>query len=192
MNFRELVAKNRSYRRFAQHHPVSMDDLVELVALARLTPSARNLQALRFALVAEEAKCAEVFSTLGWAGYLPHWPGPAEGERPTGYVVLCVDRELTGEDWGDQGIAAQTIMLGAVEMGYGGCILGSVNREKLSKILDMPEHHEILLVLALGVPAEHVVVEPLPEDGSIKYWRDEREVHHVPKRDLDELISVKY
>lgn len=192
MDFRELVERNRSYRRFARHHPVSMDDLVELVSLARLTPCARNLQALRFVLVADEGKCAEVFPTLGWAGYLPHWNGPDEGERPTGYVVICVDRELTKEDWGDQGIAAQTIMLGAVSMGYGGCMLGSVNREKLSGILEIPPNHEILLVLALGVPAEHVTVEPLPEDGSIKYWRDDKGVHHVPKRDLDELITAKY
>lgn len=192
MTFRELVEKNRSYRRFDQSKRISMDDLVDLVDLARLAPSARNLQPLRFVLVSDEAVCEKVFPNLAWAGYLPGWSGPAPEERPTGYMVLSVDRKLSGKDWGDHGIAAQTIMLGAVEKGYGGCMLGSVNREKLSDILDIPEHHAILLVLALGVPAEAVVVETLPENGDVKYWRDEQETHHVPKRDLDELITAKY
>jgi len=192
MKFSELVAANRSYRRFNESRRISMDELVGFVDLARLTPSASNLQPLRFSLVSSEDVCGQVFSTLGWAGYLPQWKGPESGERPTAYIIIAVDRELTTKDHGDLGIAAQTILLGAVEKGYGGCILGNVNREKLGQVLDIPANHEIMLVLALGVPVETVVIDPLPDDGNIRYWRDADNVHHVPKRDLQSLITARF
>ncbi|KAB1441195.1 nitroreductase family protein [Pseudodesulfovibrio senegalensis] len=192
MRFRSLVETNRSYRRFHESRRIPMADLVALVDLARLTASARNLQALRFSLVSSVDMCESVFPTLGWAGYLPRWKGPEPGERPAAYIVIAVDRDLTSEDWGDHGIAAQTILLGAVEKGYGGCMLGSVNRERLAVVLGLPDSHEILLVLALGVPAETVVVDPLPDDGDVRYWRDSAGVHHVPKRELESLITVRF
>ncbi len=73
-------------------------------------------------------------------------------------------------------------MLGAVEKGYGGCMFGAFDKDGLSKELKLPEHLEILMVLALGKPIEQVVLEPIDESGSIKYYRDENKVHHVPKR----------
>ncbi len=88
----------------------------------------------------------------------------------------------------DHGIAAQTIMLGAAEQGLGGCIIGSVNRAELAAALHIPPQFEILLVLALGKPKEVVQVEPIGPDGSVKYWRDEQQVHHVPKRALEDII----
>lgn len=192
MDFKGLVAKNRSYRRFDESRRVASEDLRDLVELARMTPSARNLQPLRFLLVTEADKCSEVFSTLGWAGYLPKWPGPAEGERPTGYVVICLDEKLTGDDMGDLGIVAQTMMLGAVDKGYGGCMLGNVNKDRLSAMLDISANMKIMLVLALGVPAENVTIKELPEDGSIKYWRDNNENHYVPKRATEDLIVAEF
>jgi len=119
---------------------------------------------------------------------LPDWKGPAQGERPAAYVVLLGDTELSNSFAVDEGIMAQSIMLGAVDAGFGGCMLGSVNRPKLRELLAIPERYEILLVLALGKPVETVVIDPVGEDGSIKYWRDEQQVHHVPKRSVDELI----
>jgi nitroreductase len=79
-------------------------------------------------------------------------------------------------------------MLGAAEKGLGGCLIGSVNRPALRESLAIAEKYEIPLVIALGKPAEKVVIEPLAADGDIKYWRDERSVHHVPKRALDDII----
>ena len=130
-----------------------------------------------------------IFPHLGWAGYLQDWPGPKEGERPTGYIIILGDKSIKQSFGCDHGIAAQSILLGAVEKGYGGCMLASVNeREKLSASLELPDNLLILLVIALGVPKESVVIDPLGADGDIKYWRDDDGVHHVPKRSLDELI----
>ena len=97
------------------------------------------------------------------------------------------DLELTNDWWCDDGIAAQSMLLTAVEGGFGGCIIGSVQRERLRDILDIPEQYKIIQVLALGKPAEEVVIDEMV-NGDIKYWRDEKGVHHVPKRGLDELI----
>ena len=87
----------------------------------------------------------------------------------------------------DQGIAAQSILLGAVEKGLGGCMIGSIDRGQLGQVLHIPDRYDILLVIALGVPAETVVVEEVTDDH-IEYWRDENDVHHVPKRTLDQVI----
>ena len=130
-----------------------------------------------------------IFPHLGWAGYLKDWSGPIEGERPTGYIIILGDKSIKQSFGCDHGIAAQSILLGAVEKGLGGCMLASVDRrEDLMVELGLPDNLLILLVLALGKPKETVVIDPLPEDGDIKYWRDAEGVHHVPKRSLEELI----
>jgi nitroreductase len=183
----DLILKNRSYRRFQQDIPVSMEVLREMVNAARISGSARNMQPLRYMLFNDPADCARIFPTLAWAGYLKDWPGPVEGERPAAYIVQLGDLELATDWWCDDGIAAQSMLLTAVEKGFGGCIIGSVQREKLRSLLEIPERYKIIQVLALGKPAEKIVLDEVV-DGDIKYWRDEQGVHHVPKRSLQELI----
>ncbi len=184
---KDLILKNRSYRRFDQSVPVSPDLLHEMVDAARLSASARNMQPLRYMLFNDPAECERIFPTLAWAGYMKEWPGPSEGERPAAYIVQLVDLDLTDDWWCDDGIAAQSMMLTAVEQGFGGCIVASIQREKLRSILNIPERYKIIQVLALGEPAEEVVIDEV-SGGDIKYWRDKNNVHHVPKRSLQELI----
>ena len=188
--FKELVSSSRSYRRFDQNSLMSMSDLEDLVALARLCPSAGNKQPLRFVLSTNPQDNARIFSCLKWAAYLTDWDGPKEGERPSAYIVMV----NTAKDWDfakyDQGIMAQTMMLGAVEKGLGGCIIASIERKKLALELGL-EDYEISLVLALGKPVEDVRIVDLPEDGAIKYYRDDKQVHYVPKRSVEELILQK-
>lgn len=186
--FKDLVLKTRSYRRFDQGRPIEWNTLVELVDLARQTASGMNAQPLKYYLSCEPEKNAQIFSTLKWAGYLTDWEGPGEGERPTAYIVILNDQNIRQTVGIDPGIAAQTIMLGAVEKGLGGCIIGSVEREQLRQFLKLPDHLEILYVLALGKPKETVVLETIGPDGRIEYWRDEQGVHHVPKRKLEDII----
>lgn len=187
MTVLELVRKSRSYRRFYEDRPVSVQQLKKLVELARLSPSAGNLQPLKFILSHDTRRNAAIFSCLAWAGYLKDWPGPGEGERPSGYVIILGDGSLTKDFGCDHGIAAQSILLGATEMGLGGCMLGNIRRDRLRSILKIPEQYEILLVIALGVPKEQVVIDEV-KDGDIKYWRDTDSIHHVPKRPRTELI----
>jgi nitroreductase len=185
---KDLVMKNRSYRRFEQDSPVSLDTLKELVDLARLTPSGRNIQPLKYILSVEKEKNARIFSTLAWAAYFKDWPGPDKGERPPAYIVMVLDKEVSQTLICDHGIASQTILLGAVEKGLGGCIIASIKKNELAEILHLPDRYEILFVLAIGKPKEKVIIESLGENGDIKYWRDKENAHHVPKRSLEEVI----
>jgi nitroreductase len=187
MDLRQLIEKTRTYRRFDEKHEITQETLVSLVDLARLSASGANRQPLKYILVTDPARRADVYSCLAWAGYLTTWEGPDPGERPTAYIVILGDKEISDSFGVDHGIAAQSIMLGASEAGLGGCIIASVKKEKLRAVLDIPRDLEVLLVLALGKPVEMVVLETI-ENNNVKYWRDEKRVHHVPKRTLDEII----
>ena len=182
----DLVRKTRSYRRFYQDVRLGVETLEELVDLARLGGSARNAQPLKYLLVNESEECGTLFPHLGWAGYLPKWPGPEEGERPAAYIVCLLDTRVSKEAECDLGIATQNILLGAAERGLGGCRIASFS-PTLAKELEIPEYFRILLVLALGKPKEQVVIEGVRGED-IKYWRDDMQIHHVPKRSLDEII----
>jgi nitroreductase len=184
---RELVTKNRSFRRFQEDRPIGRDTLLGLADLARLTPSGGNKQPLKYVLSWTPEKNALIFDCLAWAGYLTGWSGPAEGERPAGYILILGDDEIAATIPCDHGIAAQTIMLGAAETGLAGCIIGTINRERLRRDLAIPARYQVLLALALGHPRETVVLEEMKE-GDYKYWRDEKGVHHVPKRRLSDII----
>ncbi len=188
MTLRELILQNRSYRRFDESLAVTIETLRELVDLARCSASAANLQPLKFMLAADPAANARIFPHLAWAGYLEDWSGPAEGERPAAYVIVLGDTTIRKGFGCDHGIAAQSILLGAVERGLGGCMIGSIQRDALRAALGVPAQLEILLVIALGTPAERVVLEDAGPEGDIRYWRDDRDVHHVPKRPLGEII----
>ncbi len=185
---RDLILRNRSHRRFHQEVSIDLATLRDLVDLARLSPSAANMQPLRYILSADPERNALIFPHLRWARYLEDWGGPVEGERPSAYIVILEDTRVAHPMHCDHGIAAQSILLGAAEKGLGGCIIGSINKPKLRQALKIPEHYEILLVLALGKPKDEVRIEPLKPDGDIKYWRDSKGVHHVPKRALDDII----
>jgi nitroreductase len=186
----ELVKGNRSYRRFYQDVPVSLETLKNLVNLARWSASAANLQPLKYLLSCEPEKNAAIFSCLAWAGYLKDWPGPAEGERPAAYIVILGDTAISKNFGCDHGIAAQSILLGARDQGLGGCLLGSIQRDRLRELLNISATLDILLVIALGRPQETVVLEEAAPGDSIKYWRDAAGVHHVPKRRLRDIIIV--
>lgn len=187
ISLRDLVLRNRSYRRFDSKTRIPATFLRSLVGLARLAPTGGNLQSLRFRLINRPADCSAVFQHLAWAGYLKDWPGPAESERPTAYVVILNDTRIRPAADMDAGIAAQTMMLGAVEAGLGGCMIGSISRGTLSKKMCLPQELQIVLILALGQPVETVMLSRV-KNNDIRYWRDAGDVHHVPKRSLRDLI----
>lgn len=184
--FLELVRKNRSYRRFYEEVRPTRAQLERMIEAARLSPSAANRQPLRYIICDSDALCARVFETLAWAGYLKDWPGPEPGERPSAYFIQLHDTERSSHYLCDHGIAAQSILLQAVDEGFGGCILASVKRDALRIALHIAPQYEIIQVIAIGKPKEKVIIEPFTTD--CKYWRDNAGVHHVPKRSLEDLI----
>ena len=186
----DLIRKTRSFRRFHEEEAVSIETMRNLVDLARLGGSARNLQPLKYILINNPVMNAKIFTHLAWAGYLEDWPGPTEGERPAAYIVCLLDTRLSLEANCDLGIATQNILLGATEKGLGGCRIASFS-PGLKDILALDDHLRILMVVALGMPAEKIVLDEYQPDSDIKYWRDAGQVHHVPKRSLDEVIAAE-
>ncbi len=185
---KELVMKNRSYRRFYEDEVIEMNTLRELVDIARLSSSAANLQPLKYSLSNAKEKNESIFETLAWAGYLKDWNGPEKGERPSAYIIILNDTSISKNPSIDLGISAQSILLGAVERNLGGCMIGNINKKELKEKLNIEENYEIVLVIALGKPKEEVVIETMDLKDDIKYWRDKNGVHHVPKRSLDSII----
>jgi nitroreductase len=187
MNLTDLILKTRSYRRFDENYVVSFEELKDMVNCARLGASARNQQSLKYLIVNGSAGINNVFPLLKWAGYLSEWEGPVEGERPTGYIIVVNDRTIAENHFCDEGIALQNMMLCATSKGLGSCIIASVNKSKLRDSLNLADDYEVLNVLAVGKPNEKIVIENMVDDD-YKYWRDEVQVHHVPKRSLDQII----
>jgi len=187
--FIDLMKGTRSYRRFKQSPAPSIDDLKSLIDIARLTPSTANRQPLKFILVQSQEVLPRVFSTLKWAGYLKDWDGPAPSEQPTAYIVILSDPNISKSPGIDIGLAAQSIILGAHELGFGACLLAAIDRPRLREELSIPEGLEIELVVALGAPGEEIRLTSVGKDGDIRYWRDDQGVHYVPKRSRDELIE---
>jgi len=185
---RELILKNRSCRRFDETVSIKMETLRELVDLARCSASGANLQPLKYILSIDPEKNGKIFPTVSWAAALKDWDGPVDGERPTGYIIILGDKEISQHFGVDHGIAAQSILLGAVYKNLGGCMMGAIRKNDLQKALQIPDRYEILLVVALGRPNEKIVLETVGKDGNTRYWRDGQSVHHVPKRGLDEII----
>ena len=190
MKLCELLLKSRSVRSFVPGAPVPPEVLRQMIDATRLCPSSANLQALKFRPVTHETECRKVFDSIKWAGYLPAGTLPPKGHESTAYVVICLDKCIASNVSAfnkDTGICAQTMMLCAAELGYGGCMIGSFDGEKLKSALKLGENLEITLVLALGVPDEAPVI--VESTGDIKYYRDNG-VQYVPKRSLDE-ITIK-
>ncbi|MQY76857.1 MAG: nitroreductase [Spirochaeta sp.] len=192
MDLTQLSLKSRTYRRFDAQHKIDLNTLEGLIKLARCTPSAANMQPLKYILSCTPEWNQKIFSTLAWAGSLPEWPGPGEAEQPTGYIIILIDKSIRENAEIDVGIAVQTILLGATELGLGGCMFASVNRKELRNLLDIPGHLIISLVVAIGKPVEKVVLVDAESGASIKYYRDSDQTHYVPKRKIGELIYRTY
>lgn len=185
---KDLLIKSRSYRRFDQNYVIDRKTLDDLIELTRFVPSTVNSQPLRFLAVNTPDENEKVFECLAWAGLLKDWSGPCEGERPSAYIIILCDLSVGKDKRYDDGICAQTIMLGAAEKGLGGCMFGSIKREKLAENFGIDtEKYSVDLVLALGKPVEDVRIVDLPENGSTAYYRDGNSIHYVPKRSLEDI-----
>ena len=184
---KELVLKTRSIRRFIEE-PVSEETLLYLIDIARLSASAANLQPLKYIISFKDSLNNVIFPNLMWAGYLNEWKGPEKGERPSAYIIVMGDRSIADSFGCDHGIATQNIILGAAEIGLGCCIIGAVDRKKIIEKLNISENYEILHIIAIGKAGEEVILEEMKKEDSVKYWRDKKGIHHVPKRALEDIV----
>lgn len=189
--FEKLVRQNRSYRGFDESRKVTRDELLRMVDCARLSASSVNLQPLKYYLACDEETVARIQPLTGWAKNLPELTLPHKGMYPTAFIVICQDKTIfdsLARFQKDVGIAAQTILLAAVEMGLGGCMIGSFEAGRVREALDLPEELAPLLVVAIGKPAEKIVIKEISPEEPTPYYRDENDVHYVPKRKLEDVV----
>jgi nitroreductase len=191
-DFKSMVEAARTCRRFEEDRPLEMADLEWLVECAGVAPSARNAQVLRFILVGSGRTCQKLFSLTRWAGALKDWGGPHPGERPTAFIAILMPEDGNQLVCYDVGIAGQTMQLAASSRGWGCCMIQSFDHAAVPELLKVPASMKVALLLSFGVAKEIRKVAPMPADGSFAYWRDEQQVHHVPKRPLSELVAARY
>ena len=191
MSFKELVLESRSYRGFDESVKVSREQLLEMIDCARLTPSTRNLQPLKYYLSYSDETNRIIQSLTKWAAGLPHLDIPYSGHRPTAFIVICFDKNLCGENTTpflkDVGITAQTILLAATHMGLNGCMIGNFSPDKLTCALALSDNLMPSLVIGLGKGDEKIVLTNIT-DGKTGYYRDDNDTHYVPKRTLEEEL----
>ena len=193
MEIKELLTKNRTYRRFHNEYIVTKEQLIELIEMTRLIPSAANLQPLSYKVFNDMKMNKKIYSTLKWAGYLKNWEGPIDSERPSAYIIILCNKDISKNCDIDVGIASQTILMKSTEMGLGGCMFGAINKTKLSEIIQInnAKNLKIKLVIALGKPKEKVKLINIDKNESIKYYRDKENIHYVPKRKLKDILDIE-
>lgn len=189
---KDLVIRNRSFRGYDESRKISEEELLELVDLTRYTASSANTQPLKYHIAHEKEEVDAIQALTKWAAALPQLSLPYPGQCPTGFIVICLDKSIAPNETAflrDIGIAAQTILLAAAEKDLGGCMIGNFNRAALKELLKLPETVEPNLVVAIGKPAEEVVLTEVGADGNTRYYRDETgTVHYVPKRSLNDIL----
>ena len=191
MILKELLEKDRSYRGYDETIKLTKEELLDMVDCTRLCPSSINIQPLKYYLAWEKETVDKIQQTTLWAKGLPKMKLPHDGMCPTAFIVICQD---TGIDESlqrfqrDVGIVAHTILLRAVEMGYGGCMIGNFRAGDLKESLSLPEYLAPMLVVALGKPKETIVIKEVEKGEDIGYYRDDQDIHYVPKRKLEDIV----
>lgn len=189
--FKDLVKVNRSYRGYDESRRITREELLEMVDCARLTASSVNQQPLRYYLAWEKEEVDKIQGMTKWARQLPQMELPHKGMCPTAFIVICQDLRVSdsmARFQKDVGIAAQTILLAATEMGLGGCMIGNFGAGTVRQGLELPEHLAPMLIVALGKPAEKIVLQEIEMGESTAYYRDEADVHYVPKHRLEDIV----
>ena len=190
MNLKELVTKARTCRRFKGSETLSTEKLTELIDFARLSASARNAQILRFVTVTDAENRASMDKLVVLGGALTPEQRATDAQRPGGYIVICGPEKMDDFATMDVGIAAQTINLAACEAGLRTCMIGAVKKDEAAELLGLPADLKVKLVLALGVSDEEVRLVSRREDGKLIYYRDDNDVHCVPKITLAEAVIL--
>ncbi len=188
-NLKELIQKSRCTRRF-KHKEISIKELEELVDLARVTSSAKNMQPLKYILVTKKEFIKQLSQTALWATHLTNWT-QSKDEKPNAYIIMLNDKTIDGFAMFDAGVSFEAISLGAKAKELSVCALASINKEVCKEIFNLPEHLEVLIGIAIGEAKEKIKIVKV-ENNNTNYYRDEEDTHCVPKRDLEDLIIGKY
>lgn len=184
MNVSEALIGRRTIRKFKQT-PIEEDKLKAIINYARLAPFAANVQGLKYKIITDKKMTDRIFNHVKWAGYLPK-ASPLPDERPPAYIAVLGDTTVKDAFETDAGAAITAMLLGAWEMGIGGCWMGAIRRRDISALLKLPEQYNLLYVVALGYSAQES--KECEYRDNPKYFYDDNNVLNVPKLSLDSII----
>ncbi len=185
MKVYDAILKRRTIRKF-KNKKVPLFILKKCINAARMSASSSNLQPLEYVVVNDERLLNKVYEYLEWAVYIPGFDNSRE--KPKAYIVILVNKNIRENADKDVGIAAENIALVAFESGLGSCMIGSIDRKKLRKVLNIPKYYEISLVMALGYPAEKS--KTVDFKNSVKYYYEDKKNLIVPKRKLKDILHI--
>lgn len=188
---KDLIIKNRSYRGYDESYSFTREQLMNYVDGARFCASSINIQPLKYFIAYKKEDVDKIQCRIKWARQLPQITLPHPGMCPTGFIVICQDKGISdnlNRFMKDVGIVAQSMLLMATEEGLGGCMIGNFGAQDIRDGLGLADNLQPLLIVALGKPAETIVLTDVGEDGNTAYYRDENDIHYVPKRSLEELL----
>ena len=180
----KLLLRNRSHRAYDNSFQVREDQLRRIIDVNRLTPSARNQQVLRFRMVLDN-EADKVLPHIKMGAALPELHLPEKGSEPRAFIIICSTVEESRFVDIDLGIAAQSMLLQAVEIGLIGICIAAFDKQKIREDFQLP--YEPLLILAIGRGKDNIQLSEISANESHNYYRKEG-VHYVPKLTIEELI----
>ena len=185
-----LVQEARTTRRFEKNKKVSLEDLKEILDIARITSSAKNMQPIKYILVTQEEAVLKLAQTAAWAAHLKEWD-QSEDERPSAFIIMLNDQMIDGFPMFDAGASFTAISLAAKTKGLATAPLASIDKNLCKELFVIPDCYDVMIGIALGVSAEEVELVDTNELDT-NYYRDEKQTHFVPKRSLEQIIAGEY
>ncbi|WP_072680941.1 nitroreductase family protein [Arcobacter sp. LA11] len=193
MNYNELktlIQDSRTTRRFKKDAIVNFEDLKEILDLARITSSAKNMQPIKYILVTNKDSVERLTQTAKWAAHLKDWE-QKEDEKPSAFILMLNDQMIDGFPMFDAGASFTAISLAAKAKGLATCPMASIDKELCKELFVIPDCYDVMIGIAVGVGAENIkLVDTKKLDTN--YYRLEDETHCVPKRTLEQIIVGEY
>lgn len=184
-DYKNLVTRTRSTRRFMPNITIKIEELEEVVDLVRITSSAKNMQVLKYVCVTNKKLVKKLSTTATWAAHLTQW-NQSENEEPSAFIIIINDTKIDGFAMLDCGIALQTIILALKTKDYASCPMASLDKDLCTEIFNLSDTLKPMLAIAIGKENEVINIVNLKEDTN--YYRNEKDEHCVPKRKLDEVL----
>lgn len=186
MELLDIIRKRRTIRSFTKE-PVITEKLKLMIEMARLAPSGANLQPVKYICVNNKEYCDKLFPLTKWAGYTAPKGAPTKEDAPTAYIVVMIDEDIRKDGDNDAAYASENIILTAENEGISSCILGSINRVAIKELFGIKDNLRIHTVIALGYAKQSSEIFDL--EDSVKYYLDENNDFHVPKRKTEEIAE---